>query len=433
MRSYLVGGAVRDALLGLPVRERDWVVVGATPEDMIAAGYKSVGRDFPVFLHPETHEEHALARTERKSGRGYHGFSFHTGAEVTIEEDLRRRDLTVNAIAQDEHGALVDPYGGRRDLEARVLRHVSEAFVEDPVRILRIARFHARFAPLGFSIAPETMALMRRMVAAGEADQLVPERVWQETARALMLDAPQVYIDDLRACGALARIMPELDALFGVPQPAQHHPEVDSGVHVLMALAAAAREAAPLPVRLAVLLHDLGKGATPPQQWPRHRGHEQAGAPLVRAFCERLRVPNRCRDLALAVAGEHLRVHRAAELKPSTMLDLVDSLRGLRDSEFFEQALLACRCDLRGRLGREQADYPQADRVRAARDAAARVQARDVMRAGLEGPAIGRKLRQARIAAIRRALRSKQDQQAGAEGQAIPGERHEAVAGDEAQ
>ena len=403
MKRYLVGGAVRDALLGLGVHERDWVVVGADPDTLLAQGYRPVGADFPVFLHPETQEEHALARTERKSGHGYHGFTFHTGPDVTIEDDLLRRDLTVNAIAQDVDGRLIDPYGGRADIEARVLRHVSEAFAEDPVRILRVARFHARFAALGFSVAPETQQLMRQMVEAGEVDHLVAERVWQETARALMQERPSVFFETLRDCGALARIMPEIDALFGVPQPAQYHPEIDSGRHVMMALDVAAREAAPLRVRVAVLLHDLGKGVTPREHWPSHRGHEQTGIPLVRAFCARLRVPNACRDLALAVTENHLRVHRSEELRASTTLNLVEQFRGLRDPEYFEDALWACRCDVRGRLDRESVDYPSIERLRAARDVAATVQASDAMAQGAVGPQIGERLRQLRIAAIKRA------------------------------
>jgi len=401
VKRYLVGGAVRDALLGLPVRERDWVVVGATPEEMTAAGYRPVGKDFPVFLHPKTKEEHALARTERKTARGYHGFSFYTGPEVKLEDDLIRRDLTVNAIAQDEDGTLIDPHGGRRDLDARLLRHVSAAFAEDPVRILRIARFQARFAPLGFRVADETLALMQRMVQAGEADALVAERVWQETERALMSAQPGVFFQTLRSCGALARVMPELDALFGVPQRADYHPEVDTGIHTLMCVDVAARLDAPLPVRVAALLHDLGKAKTPQAELPSHKMHEMRGVPLVEQFCERLRVPAACRDLALIVTREHLNVHRAAELRPETLLDLLERMQALRKPAVFTQALEACLCDARGRKGFEDCDYAPVPYLREAAAAASRLQAVDVMREGVEGPAIGAALKQARIAALK--------------------------------
>lgn len=404
IQRYLVGGAVRDALLGRTVIERDWVVVGATPEQMIAAGYKPVGRDFPVFLHPETKEEHALARTERKSGRGYHGFAFDTSPDVTLEEDLRRRDLTVNAMAQDDTGAVIDPYGGRADLAARRLRHVSDAFAEDPVRILRTARFHARYAPLGFTIADETMALMSGMVANGEVDHLVAERVWKETERALMESPrPSVFFEDLETCGALARIMPELVALRGVPQRADYHPEVDTLLHTLMCIDAGARMSVSLPVRIAALLHDLGKAATPPAEWPSHRQHEERGIPLVAAFCERLRVPNASRDLALAVTRDHLNVHRARELRPVTLLALLERLGALKTSgEFFEQALQSCLCDARGRLGFEHCDYPAVDYLRAAREQAVRIQAAEVVRDGFSGPAVGEQLRERRVDALKR-------------------------------
>ncbi|MDI3260660.1 MAG: multifunctional CCA addition/repair protein [Sinobacteraceae bacterium] len=402
MKRYLVGGAVRDALLGLPVTERDWVVVGATPEEMIAAGYTPVGQDFPVFLHPQTHEEHALARTERKSGRGYHGFVFHTGADVSLEQDLARRDLTVNAMARDEAGRLIDPYGGQRDLAARVLRHVSPAFAEDPLRVLRVARFAARFAPLGFRVAPETLAVMRQMVQAGEVDHLVAERVWKETERALAGERapagyrPSVYFRTLHEVGALARVMPELAALDGVPQRADYHPEVDTLVHTLMSVDAAARMGFSLPVRVAALLHDLGKADTPRAEWPSHRGHDARGVPRVEAFCERLRVPTAMRELAVAVTREHLLVHRAAELRPGTLLELLERLRAFRASEFFEQALEACLCDARGRLGLEDCDYPPVAELRAAAAAAREVQARDVAKPGLQGAAFGAALRAAR-------------------------------------
>ncbi|HSW11776.1 MAG TPA: multifunctional CCA addition/repair protein [Solimonas sp.] len=397
MKRYLVGGAVRDALLGLEVHERDWVVIGATPEEMAAAGYLPVGKDFPVFLHPQTKEEHALARTERKTGRGYKGFSFHTGPEVTLEEDLVRRDLTVNAIAQDEDGTLIDPHGGRRDLEARLLRHVSGAFSEDPVRILRVARFHARFAPLGFRIADETMTLMRQMVEAGEADHLVPERVWQETKRALMQDSPGSFFRTLHECGALARVMPELAALSGVPQRADYHPEVDTLVHTLMCVDTGARSGYPLEVRYSALVHDLGKAATPQEELPSHRMHDLRGVPLVQQFNERLRVPAACRELALVHTREHLVIHQAQQLRPATLLGLLERIGAFARGERFEQVLQASLCDARGRLGFEDCDYPPAGYLRSARDVASQVQAADVMREGLSGPAIGEALKEQRI------------------------------------
>lgn len=400
METYLVGGAVRDELLGLPVRERDWVVTGATPEEMVAAGYRPVGRDFPVFLHPETHEEYALARTERKSGRGYHGFVFHTGSDVTLEEDLRRRDLTVNAMARGPAGELVDPFDGRRDLEARLLRHVSEAFVEDPVRLLRVARFYARFAPLGFTVADDTKALMRRMVDGGEVDHLVPERVWAETERSLALPEPQRFFELLREVGALARLFPELDALFGVPQPERHHPEIDSGVHTLMALAQAARLEGSTAVRFAVVCHDFGKAATPRGEWPSHRGHEQAGVPLVRECCRRLGVPREHRDLALLATRWHLHVHRGGELRPGTILKLLEAADAFRRPERFDDLLLACEADARGRTGLEDRDYPQPGILRRALATAQAVDTQAILEEGYAGPAIGEELRKRRIEAI---------------------------------
>jgi tRNA nucleotidyltransferase (CCA-adding enzyme) len=362
-----------------------------------------VGKDFPVFLHPQTKEEYALARTERKTGRGYHGFTFHTGAGVTLEEDLVRRDLTVNAMAQDEQGAVVDPCGGRRDLEARLLRHVSPAFAEDPVRILRLARFSARFAPLGFSVAAETMELMRQMVERGEADHLVPERVWKETERALSGDGraddayrPSVYFRVLQDCGALARVMPELAAQSGVPQRADYHPEVDTLVHTLMCVDVAARMGFPLTVRVAALLHDLGKAATPRAEWPSHRMHDARGLPLVEQFSARLRLPNAQRDLALAVTRDHLLVHRARELRPATLLELLERFGAFKRGEFFDQALDACLCDARGRLGQENCDYPPVPYLRAAREAAAQVQADAVVKDGFSGIAVGEELRRRR-------------------------------------
>jgi tRNA nucleotidyltransferase (CCA-adding enzyme) len=401
-RFYVVGGAVRDALLGRPQSDRDWVVVGSTPEALLAAGYQPVGKDFPVFLHPVTGEEVALARTERKSAPGYHGFTFHADPGVTLEDDLRRRDLTINAMAQDEHGALVDPFGGRRDLAARVLRHVSDAFAEDPVRLLRLARFAARFAD--FTVAPETMALCRRLVAAGEVDALVPERVWQELSRGLMEPAPGRMFDVLREAGALARLLPELDRLWGVPQPPQHHPEVDTGLHVMLVLAQCAAAQAPLPVRWACLVHDLGKGTTPAAEWPRHIGHEGRSAKLARAVAERLRVPNDCRELADTVAREHTHVHGSAGFGPAAVVRLLERCDAFRRPERFEQLLLACECDARGRTGLEDRPYPQRARLAAALAAARAVDTAAVAAAAAErgatGPAIGAAIQQARIHAV---------------------------------
>ncbi|MBS0396231.1 MAG: multifunctional CCA addition/repair protein [Proteobacteria bacterium] len=401
MRTYLVGGAVRDALLGLPVRERDWVVVGACPEDLERLGYRRVGRDFPVFLHPETREEHALARTERKTGPGYRGFVTEHSPAVTLEDDLRRRDLTINAMARDADGRLVDPYGGARDLEARQLRHVSAAFAEDPVRILRVARFAARFEPLGFSVAPETMALMRSMVAAGEAAALVPERVWAETAKALAEPAPAAFLAVLRESGALAVVFPELDRLYGVPQPERWHPEVDTGVHVGLVLAAAARLTSAPRVRFAALTHDLGKGATPPAEWPKHVGHEARGAQLIEALAARLRIPVDYRELAVLVARHHGLAHRALELRPATVLELLEHCDALRRPERFEEFLLACEADLRGRTGFEERDYPQGRFLRAALAAVQPVALDPAERGGLDGAAIGARLRERRLEALR--------------------------------
>lgn len=400
MEIYLVGGAVRDELLGLPVGERDWVVVGATQADMERAGYRPVGRDFPVFLHPQSNEEYALARTERKTAPGYRGFAVNASPEVSLEDDLQRRDLTVNAIARAADGALVDPWGGRRDLEARVLRHVSPAFAEDPVRILRTARLAARFHELGFTVAPETMALMRDMVAAGETDALVPERVWQETLRALQTARPDVFLEVLRDCGALAVVFPEIDALFGVPQPPRWHPEVDTGVHMLLCMRAAARLGLDAETRFAVLLHDLGKGTTPPQFWPAHHGHEERSVTLARRLCERLRVPTAFRELAEIVARYHGLCHRAAELRPATVLKLLEGADAFRRPERFAKFLLACEADLRGRTGLEDAPYPQAGLLQRALDAAAAVDPKPLVAAGLGGEKLRNALREARVAAI---------------------------------
>ncbi|VAW94121.1 CCA tRNA nucleotidyltransferase [hydrothermal vent metagenome] len=401
METFLVGGAVRDKLLGLTPKERDWVVVGATVEEMAARGYRLVGKDFPVFLHPESHEEYALARTERKTAPGYHGFSVHAAPDVTLEQDLLRRDLTVNAIAETPDGKLVDPFNGQRDLHDRILRHVSPAFVEDPVRILRVARFAARFTHLGFRIADETMQLMREMVKAGEIDALVAERVWAETERALRTDSPAHYFEVLRDCSALARLLPEVDRLFGVPQPEKHHPEIDTGVHTMLVLTQAARLSPEPTVRFAALVHDLGKGTTPKQEWPRHIAHETRGVPLVKALCKRLRIPNHFRDLALLVTEFHLHYHRAAELRPETLLKLLRRTDALRRAERFEQFILACEADSRGRWGLEDAHFAQPDILRRVRNAAAAVDSRELCEQGLAGKALGEALQVRQLEAIR--------------------------------
>jgi len=401
MQIYLVGGAVRDHLLGRAVVDRDWVVVGATPEQMLAAGYRAVGKDFPVFLHGDSKEEYALARTERKTGRGYHGFAFHADPTVTVEQDLERRDLTINAIAQHEDGRLVDPYGGVADIEARLLRHVSDAFVEDPVRLLRVARFAARYAPLGFTVADETMALMRRMVANGEVDHLVPERVWAETRKALAEPAPEVFVRVLRESGALRVLFPEVDALYGVPQRPEFHPEVDTGIHIEMVLHAAAVLApGDALVGYCALTHDLGKALTPADVLPRHIMHEQRGIEPVREMSARLKVPAEYAFMAEMVCKHHLNAHMAFELKASTLLRLLESLGALRRPERLETFLLACMADKRGRLGHEDAAYPQADYLRACRAAAAAITSKPFVDMGLQGPAIGEAMKKAQTAAI---------------------------------
>lgn len=402
MKAYIVGGAVRDKLLGLPVRDRDWVVVGATAEEMKARGFIQVGRDFPVFLHPETHEQYALARTERKVGPGYKGFQVHASPDVRLEDDLRRRDLTINAMAETADGELIDPFGGAEDLRRRLLRHVSPAFAEDPVRILRVARFAARFAPLGFRVAEESMALMRQMVETGEVDALVPERVWQEMERALAEPRPTEFFLVLRACGALARLFPEIDRLWGVPQPARHHPEIDTGRHTMMVLEQAAALSEDPRVRFAALTHDLGKGTTPKDLWPKHTGHEERGAVLIEALCRRLRIPNDYRDLAVLTARHHGRCHRALELRPGTVLRLLEGLDAFRRPARFDRLLLACEADYRGRTGFEDREYPQGGYLRRARQAAADVAAAELARSGLQGKALGAALRRRRIAAIAR-------------------------------
>ncbi|MFC5527394.1 multifunctional CCA addition/repair protein [Rhodanobacter ginsengisoli] len=401
MHIYLVGGAVRDKLLGRPIVDHDHVVVGALPEEMLALGYRPVGKDFPVFLHPRTGEEYALARTERKTGRGYHGFVFQADATVTLEQDLARRDLTINAIAEDAHGVLTDPYHGVRDIEARVLRHVSPAFVEDPVRVLRVARFAARFAPLGFGVAAETMALMRQMVRDGEVDHLVPERVWAETRKALGEAQPSAFLRVLRDCGALAVLYPEIDALYGVPQRAEFHPEIDTGVHLELVLDAAARIAPGDDlVGFCALVHDLGKALTPVDELPRHIGHEHRGVAPLRALAARLKVPTEHAALAELVCREHLNAHRAFELKPATLLKLLTALDALRRPARLDAFLAACEADKRGRRGHEHDAYPQASYLREARAAAAAVDAAGFVVQGLAGPAIGKAMEIARIAAI---------------------------------
>lgn len=400
MRVYLVGGAVRDRLLGRAVKERDWVVVGARPEELERDGYVPVGREFPVFLHPETHEEYALARLERKVGLGYRGFTTQFAPDVTLEDDLKRRDLTINAMAETPAGEIIDPYGGRRDLEARLLRHVSEAFVEDPVRILRVARFAARYADLGFRVAEDTLELMKRMTESGEVDALVPERVWQETERALGESRPDVFFETLRSCGALTRIFPEIAALYGIPQPARWHPEIDTGVHVMLVIRYAASIGAPIIVRFAALMHDLGKALSPREQWPSHRGHEEAGVPLIEGLCDRLRIPNAYRELAVLTARHHASVHRAAELRSSTLLKLLETVDAFRRPERFRELLLACECDARGRAGLENQPYPQRDYLSRIRDAASAVTLSEEERQSLKGPFLGERLREKRLAAI---------------------------------
>ena len=400
METYLVGGAVRDSLLDYPVAERDWVVVGARPEDLLTRGFQQVGKDFPVFLHPDTKEEYALARTERKRGHGYTGFAVDCDPAVSLEDDLKRRDLTINAIARDEGGRLIDPYNGQQDLERRVLRHVSAAFVEDPLRVLRTARFAARYAHLGFTVAPETLELMRDIVQQDELAHLPPERVWTEMDRALGERNPEVFIEVLRNCTALAKLLPELDALFGVPQPQEHHPEVDTGLHVLMALQQAASISDERDVRFAVLTHDLGKGTTPEDEWPRHIDHEQRGLDLLDAACQRLRPPRRYIDLARAVCQYHTLVHRALELNGKTLLKLLTAADALRRPERFESFLLACEADARGRLGLQDRQYPQADYLRRARDATVAVNTREFDTQALSGKAIGEAIRRARIEAL---------------------------------
>jgi len=400
MQIYLVGGAVRDSLLKHPFHEKDWVVVGATPQQLLELGYQQVGKDFPVFLHPQSKEEYALARTERKSGVGYTGFQVHAAPDVTLEQDLARRDLTINAIAMDEDGALFDPYGGQQDLQSRTLRHVSAAFVEDPLRVLRVARFAARYHYLGFSIADETQQLMRSIADSGELQHLSAERVWKETERALSGDNPAHYFQVLYDCGALQALFPELAQLWGIPNPAQWHPEVDSGIHSLMVLEQAAKLTPSVAVRFAALLHDLGKGLTPQPAWPSHRGHEKAGVAVIESLCERLRVPNDCKTLALLVGEFHGHAHKALELKPSTILKLFDHLDIWRKPQRFSAFLLACEADGRGRTGYEERPYPQAAFLQEMANAANTVQVKPIVEAGFKGAAIREQLSRQRISAI---------------------------------
>ena len=398
MKVYKVGGAVRDKLLGRPVSDCDWVVIGATAQDLLGLGYRAVGKDFPVFLHPQTHEEYALARTERKVGPGYKGFVFHASPEVSLEADLERRDVTINAMAEDIDGGIIDPYGGRADLEREILRHVSPAFAEDPVRILRVARFAARF---GFRIAEETLALMREMVAAGETEALVPERVWAELDKALAEPNPRLFFEALRNCGALLVLFPEIERLFGVPQPPRHHPEIDTGLHVMLVLDQAARLSEDARVRFATLVHDLGKGTTPQEQWPHHHGHEERGAEIILAFCQRYRIPNDYRDLAVLVARYHSHCHRALELRPATLLTALEALDAFRRPERFEQFLTACEADARGRTGLEDRAYPQPEVLRRALRATQAVDARDLIAQGLTGAALGSEIGRLRLEAIK--------------------------------
>ena len=400
MQVYLVGGAVRDERLGLPVSERDWCVVGATPGELVDDGYKQVGKDFPVFLHPETNEEYALARTERKTAAGYHGFAFDTSPDVSIEDDLSRRDLTINALAIDPDGNLIDPYGGIQDLEKRLLRHVSAAFAEDPVRILRAAKFAARFAHLGFRIAPETRDLMRQMVVNGEADALVPDRVWKETEAALAGPNPRLYFEALRACGALRVVFPEVDALFGVPQPAKWHPEIDTGLHTMMVVEQSELVSDDLEVRFAALVHDLGKATTRLSELPSHPGHEQRGKKLIKDLSERFPVPRACRDLGLIVAEYHTHCHRALEMRNETIVKLLEKTDAFRRPERFEQFLLACEADARGRTGFENRDYAQTDHLRVAFAAAAAVNAGSIA-SDLDDAQIPAAIRKARVEAVR--------------------------------
>jgi len=400
MICYLVGGAVRDTLLGRPVTEKDWVVIGETPESMLNLGFRPVGKDFPVFLHPKTKEEYALARTERKTAPGYKGFSVHAAPDVTLEQDLLRRDLTINAMAMTPEGQLVDPYGGQRDLEQRLFRHISPAFAEDPVRILRIARFAARYAQLGFNVAAETRGLMQDMVNNGEVDHLVPERVWAELVKALNEPTPAAFFHTLRDCDAQARILPELENLFGVPQPERYHPEIDTGIHSLLSLEQAALLSPKTEVRFAALVHDLGKALSPKEHWPHHHGHERNGLPVLEQLCSRLRVPNAFKTLALQVMHYHTHSHRVSELRASTLTDMLANLGAYKANNSLDDFLLACEADAKGRTGLEHTPYPQADFIKRAAIAAANVDTRPVLQSGLKGEKIGEAIRRLRIQAV---------------------------------
>ena len=406
MHVFLVGGAVRDILLNIPSPDRDWVVVGGTPDKMVAAGFKPVGKDFPVFLHPQTNEEYALARQERKTGKGYKGFTFHTSPDITLEEDLLRRDLTINAIAQSAEGEFLDPFNGQQDIHDKILRHVSPAFAEDPVRVLRVARFAARFHHLGFRIAAETYALMQSIVASGEIDHLVQERVWKEFSRALSEQSPSVFIEVLRDCGALKRLMPELDMLFGIPQPEKHHPEIDTGLHSLLSLDRCAQLTPSAEARFAALIHDLGKGLTPPKKWPSHHGHEQAGTPLVVALCDRLGAPNSFRDLALGVAEFHTHGHRALELTAKTLLTTLQRLDAYRRPERFKLFCICCQADAQGRTGLEHQPYPQADYLQQALETLQSIDTKAMAASGLKGAAFGDALHKKRLSRLEELKRS---------------------------
>jgi len=400
VKIYLVGGAVRDQLLNLAVKDRDYVVVGATPQQMLDLNYQQVGKDFPVFLHPETKAEHALARTERKSGHGYTGFSVYSAPDVTLEQDLIRRDLTINAIAQDNDGYLTDPFNGQQDLTDRVLRHISPAFSEDPLRVLRVARFAARFAPLGFTIAPETLALMQQLTDAGELSHLTPERVWQEMSNALTSSQPQVFFEVLRQCGALKVLLPEIDNLFGVPNPEKWHPEIDSGIHTMMVIEQAAKLTTDVTVRFAALIHDLGKALTPPEKWPSHHGHGQSGLKLIEQLCSRLRVPNAHKELALMVSDHHCKIHRCDEMRKDTIIKLLDKLDAWRKPQRYQLFLLACEADARGRLSFEESPYPQRQTMNDYFEQASGVNVQDIIKLGIKGAAIKEALFRARVEAI---------------------------------
>ena len=401
MKTYLVGGAVRDKLLGHSVKDRDWVVVGATPDEMIEKGFKPVGKDFPVFLHPETKEEYALARTERKSGKGYKGFTFYTSVDVTLEDDLQRRDLTINAIAEDEQGNLIDPYGGADDLKTGLLRHVSPAFIEDPLRVLRIARFAATF---GFKVAKETMHLLSEIAESDELETLVPERVWTETEKAMAGKYPARFILVLRSCNALAKLFPEIEALFGIPQPENYHPEIDTGLHTIMSLNQSTRLSDDPMIRFAVLVHDLGKGNTPKTDWPSHHGHEGRGVKLINKLCDRYRIPNKYRELACSVAKHHLDCHRIMEMKPETVLKKLEQLDAFRRPDRFKQFLLACEADARGRAGFEDQDYPQAGYFLNAYNVAKDIESKSLQEQGFEGKELGQEIKQRQIEKIKSLL-----------------------------